>query len=102
MRAEFRQLDDCIALLNRYSLISAADNLISIHRLVQAVIQDRLSLEEQKIWAESALKMVNDAFSFSQLDEETWEKCSKLSLMPFMPLSMPRGWRYLYRRRHIS
>ena len=73
------QLDDCIALLNRYSLISAADNLISIHRLVQAVVQDRLSPKDQRIWAGSALKMVNDAFSFSQLDMESWEKCSKLS-----------------------
>ena len=73
------RLDDCIALLNRYSLIGATDNLFSIHRLVQAVVQDRLSPEDQRIWAESALKMVNDAFSFSQLDEGTWEKCSKLS-----------------------
>lgn len=73
------ELDDCIAVLNRYSLINAADNLISVHRLVQAVVQDRLSPEEQKKWAESALKILNGAFSFSQLDEKTWEKCSKLS-----------------------
>jgi tetratricopeptide (TPR) repeat protein len=72
------QLDDCIALLNRYSLIGAADNLFSIHRLVQAVVQDRLSPEDQRIWAEFALRMVHDAFSFSQLDMESWEKCSKL------------------------
>ena len=72
------RLDDCIALLNRYSLISAADNLISIHRLVQAVVQDRLSPEDQKKWAESALRMVNDAFSFSQYDQKTWEKCSEI------------------------
>jgi tetratricopeptide (TPR) repeat protein len=73
------RLDDCISVLSRYSLISAADNLISIHRLVQAVVQDRLSLEDQRIWAESALRMVNDAFSFSQLDMESWKKCSRLS-----------------------
>jgi hypothetical protein len=60
-------LDGCIGLLNRYSLISAADNQISIHRLVQAVIQDRLSLEDQNIWAEYALKIVDEAFSFRQL-----------------------------------
>ena len=73
------ELDDCIAVLKRYSLINAADNLISVHRLVQAVLQDQLSPKEQKTWAESALKLVSGAFSFSQLDEETWEKCSKLS-----------------------
>ena len=32
---------------------------------------------------QSALKMVDDAFSFSQLEEETWEKCSKLSSHAF-------------------
>ena len=50
---------------------------------MQAVVQDRLSPKEQKTWAESALKLVSGAFSFSQLDEETWEKCSKLSSHAF-------------------
>ncbi|NLH22856.1 MAG: tetratricopeptide repeat protein, partial [Methanothrix sp.] len=77
------RLDDCIAILSRYSLIGAADNLFSIHRLVQAVVQDRLSPKDQKKWVESALKIVNDAFSFSKLDEGTWEKCSKLSSHAF-------------------
>ncbi len=77
------ELDECLALLNKYSLINVADNLISVHRLVQAVVQDRMSMEEQKPWAESALKIVNDAFSFSQLDQETWEKCSTLSSHAF-------------------
>ena len=77
------EFDHCIAILKKYSLISAADNLFSIHRLVQAVIQDRLSIEEQKIWAESALKIVNDAFSFNQYDQKTWEKCSEISSHAF-------------------
>ena len=50
----FQQLDDCISLLKRYSLIGATDNQISVHRLVQAVVQDRMSPEDQKKWAESA------------------------------------------------
>jgi tetratricopeptide (TPR) repeat protein len=77
------ELDECIAVLSRYSLINVADGMISVHRLVQAVVQDRLSLEGQKIWAESALKLVNGEFSFSQLDQETWAKCSKLSSHAF-------------------
>ena len=77
------ELDECIALLKRYSLINVAESLISVHRLVQAVVQDRLSHERQKTWAESALKLVNEAFSFSQFDQETWEKCSKLSSHAF-------------------
>jgi tetratricopeptide (TPR) repeat protein len=77
------EFDGCIALLKKYSLINAAENLISVHRLVQAVVQDRLSPKDQKIWAESALKMIDDAFSFRQYDQETWEKCSKLSSHAF-------------------
>lgn len=77
------EFDACIAVLKKYSLINVADSLISIHQLVQVVVQDKMSPEEQKLWAESALKMVNDAFSFDQLDQETWEKCSKLSAHAF-------------------
>jgi len=76
-------LDECIAVLKRYSLINVANSLISVHRLIQAVIQDKLSDEKQMMWAESALKLVNEAFSFGQFDQETWEKCSKLSSHAF-------------------
>ncbi len=77
------ELDECIAILSRYSLINVVDGMISVHRLVLAVVQDKMSPQEQKLWAESALKMVNDAFSFDQLDQETWAKCSKLSSHAF-------------------
>ncbi|MDD2834672.1 MAG: FxSxx-COOH system tetratricopeptide repeat protein, partial [Methanothrix sp.] len=77
------EFDECIAVSKKYSLINVADSQISVHRLVQAVVQDKLSNERQKIWAESALKLVNEAFSFSQLDQDTWEKCSKLSSHAF-------------------
>ena len=77
------ELDECIAVLKRYSLINVTESLISVHRLVQAVVQDRLSVEKQRMWAESALKLVNEAFSFGQFDQETWEKCSRLSSHAF-------------------
>jgi tetratricopeptide (TPR) repeat protein len=77
------EFDESIAVLKRYSLINVADGLISVHRLVQAVVQDRMSLQEQRTWAESALKLLNEAFSFSQLDQKTREKCSKLSAHAF-------------------
>jgi tetratricopeptide (TPR) repeat protein len=77
------ELDECIAILKRYSLINVAESLISVHRLVQAVVQDRLSDEKQRMWAESALKLVNEAFSFGQYNQETWERCSKLSAHAF-------------------
>jgi len=77
------EFDECIAVLKMYSLINVAKSLISVHKLVQAVVQDKMSLEEQKMWAESALKLVSEAFSFRQFDQETWEKCSRLSSHAF-------------------
>ncbi|MDD4651952.1 MAG: FxSxx-COOH system tetratricopeptide repeat protein, partial [Methanothrix sp.] len=73
------EFDECIAVLKKYSLIDVADNLISVHRLVQAVVQDRLRPKEKRMWAEAALKLVNDAFSFNQLDEDGWDRCLKLN-----------------------
>ena len=58
------RFNDSIRALRRYSLISIADNSLSIHRLVQAVMLDRLAEDEKKKWAEAAIRMVNKAFPF--------------------------------------
>ncbi len=73
------RLNDSIAALRRYSLITINDNLISIHRLVQAVMLDRLSEEEKKKWAEAATKLINGAFPRNILtNPESWSRCSIL------------------------
>jgi tetratricopeptide (TPR) repeat protein len=72
-------LDKCIAVLKMYSLIYVTNNLISVHRLVQAVAIERMSITIQKKWAGCALMLVNDVFSFSPIYQETWELCSILS-----------------------
>jgi hypothetical protein len=73
------KLDDAVAALRRYSLINVADDMFSIHRLVQAVTQDSLDEDEWRRWAESGLKIVDEAFIHHLYDSETWEKCDKLS-----------------------
>jgi hypothetical protein len=95
-------LDGCIAILNRYSLISAADNLISVHRLVQAVVQDRMSLEDQKIWAESALRAVDDASPSINMIRRPGKCAQSSPLMPFIHLIMPRSWRSPHKKQRIS
>jgi nucleoside phosphorylase/tetratricopeptide (TPR) repeat protein len=72
------ELDKVIAILRRHSLISAVENLISIHKLVQAVTRDKLERESQNIWATAAVDLINSAFKFDENDVKTWTKCSRL------------------------
>jgi hypothetical protein len=51
------------AVLRSYSLISVSRDAISVHRLVQAVIIDRLDEDHRKEWAERAVSIANETFS---------------------------------------
>jgi len=64
--------------LRRYSLIDASYESLSVHKLVQAVTRDRLSDEERKGWAETAVLLVNGAFPQKSQDFRTWDVCSVL------------------------
>jgi tetratricopeptide (TPR) repeat protein/transcriptional regulator with XRE-family HTH domain len=58
------QFNQAREVLLRYSLIrrNAGANLFSIHRLVQAVLQDRMDDQTQHLWAERAVHAVEKAF----------------------------------------
>jgi len=71
-------LNDAVAALKRYSLMTVGDDSLSVHRLVQAVARDRLSDEERKRWAEAAVRLVNKVFPYESYDVRTWAKCSVL------------------------
>jgi len=50
----------------------------SVHRLVQAVIQDDLAPELQRLWAERATRAVNRVFPPKNVDKkETWALCER-------------------------
>ena len=73
-------LSDAVVALRRYSLAerdSMRDSL-SVHRLVQAVTGNRLAEDEQRTWANAALKIVDKAFPEDGLDVRTWSECSRL------------------------
>ena len=76
--ADELKFDDAIAALKRYSLMTVADDSLSVHRLVQAVTRDRLSDEERKGWAAAAARLVNEAFPQKSHDVTTWPECSLL------------------------
>ncbi len=70
--------DDAVAALRRYSLIDVSDESLSVHRLVQAVVRDRLGEGERKRWAETAVRLLSAVFPFDSDDVRTWHLCSRL------------------------
>ena len=72
------ELDRAFEALGRYSLL-ARDldaKMMRIHRLVQAVLRDQMSREEQQGWARQAVLAVNQAFP-AEVKEATWEICEQ-------------------------
>ena len=70
--------DKSLAALRHYSLVERKAELISVHRLVQAVTQHRMGDEAVKEWTEAAVQILNDAFPEDSLDFRTWKTCSLL------------------------
>jgi len=76
--ADELKLDEAIAALRQYSLMERSEDSLSVHRLVQLVARERLSEDERKKWAESAVGVVNQAFPLRSDDVRTWESCERL------------------------
>lgn len=64
-------LDEAIAALRRCSLVEAQESTLSVHRLVQAVVRDRLSDDEYAMWAEAAVRVVYEGLSADLEDAGT-------------------------------
>lgn len=63
--------NEAIGLLRRYSLVKrdGENKLLNMHRLVQAVLQDRMEEAERHIWAERAMLVVCAAFPEESVEE---------------------------------
>lgn len=76
--------DQVMAALRRFSLVSrhAETHTLSVHRLVQAVVQDDLDLATRQRWSERVLRAVNA--TLPQVDFVTWaesERCLPHALL---------------------
>jgi DNA-binding XRE family transcriptional regulator len=75
---DLSQFDQMIAAVRRLSLVQrqAEARTLSIHRLVQAVLRERISEQERVVW----LKRVIAALSavFPEVNYQTWKKCERL------------------------
>lgn len=71
-------LNQVIEILRAFSLIQrdSQEKTVSIHRLVQAVLQDTLSEEERRLWVERAMLSVNAAFP--RVEYNAWSQCERL------------------------
>ena len=71
--------DDAVSAIRRYSLIeTGGEATLSLHRLVQAVIRERLGEDGRKQWSEAAVKVVNKVFPEESDDVRTWKECDRL------------------------
>lgn len=58
------KLNEALAVLRRYSLVrrNGNTNMLSIHRLVQAVLKESMDQQAQNFWAERTVRVLNAAF----------------------------------------
>jgi tetratricopeptide (TPR) repeat protein len=73
------RFDQAIAALRRYSLIEVRYNVISVHRLVQAVTRAALAEKGTEAqWSDAALKLIDSAFRFDVDSFETYDPSERL------------------------
>jgi tetratricopeptide (TPR) repeat protein len=74
--AYLSSLDEAVNRLHQFSLISASEDSISVHRLIAALTRDRLHDGEGK-WCRLALGMMAKAFSFNEDSPASWSDCAE-------------------------
>jgi tetratricopeptide (TPR) repeat protein/DNA-binding XRE family transcriptional regulator len=72
------QFNQAIEVLYAYSLVQRdlKGKTLSVHRLVQVVLQDAIEEGERHIWRERGMQAVNAAFPHAE--HETWPQCERL------------------------
>jgi tetratricopeptide (TPR) repeat protein len=67
-----------LAAVGRYSLATVTPTSLGAHRLVQAVIQERLGEDGERAWAETAVDLLRASFPNESWEVETWPTCERL------------------------
>jgi tetratricopeptide (TPR) repeat protein/transcriptional regulator with XRE-family HTH domain len=77
--ADLARLQAAIEMAQKYSLLryNPKTNMLSLHRLVQAIIQDGLGDVGKREWATQAVLAVNAAFP-APSDQADWPQCEQL------------------------
>ncbi len=86
--------DAALAALRKYSLLrrNPETKMLTLHRLVQAVLKDRMSEEKQRQWAERAVQAVNHAFPDVKDNMTTWVRCQRCILHAQACITLIEQW----------
>ncbi len=74
------QFNAALAVLRTFSLVDrqAETHLLSLHRLVQAVLQDSLAETERHTWMARVLGAINHLFPVDDEQPDYWQRCARL------------------------
>jgi hypothetical protein len=70
--------DLAVAAQSQYSLLTADEFGLSMHRLVQMAVRHNLSPDEQRVWAGAAVDVLQDAFPAEVGPITAWPRCGEL------------------------
>jgi tetratricopeptide (TPR) repeat protein len=72
-------LNEAVADLRHYSLVERDGDALAIHRLVQALVRDRLSDRERQEWCSAVVELINRAYPKDvQTNVGAWPACERL------------------------
>jgi tetratricopeptide (TPR) repeat protein len=71
-------LQNAVAALYRYSLVDRDQTGLRVHRLVQTVVRNHLTIREREAWAEVVANVLEEAFPTDLHEPGTWLRCAQL------------------------
>ena len=99
------QFDLALAALRSASLVTRHREMrmLSVHRLVQAVLQDQMKPDEKQVWSQRIVRMVNAAFPVGEF--HAWATCERclvqalacVPLLAQMDSDLPEASELLYK-----
>lgn len=91
------RINAAIEVLLRFSLIqrNAKTETLTIHRLVQAVIQDAMDEETQRWWAEKVIRTLHQAFPHA-INVENWPVCQRYLPHVLACVSYIEQWSFIF------
>ena len=90
-------LDAAIGELRRFSLLrrDPENQMLNIHRLVQAVIKDSMDEQRQRQWAERAVQALNHVFPEGKT-VETWQGCQRCLPQVYACAALIEQWKLTF------
>lgn len=72
------EFEEALSALRRHSLVERTGKALSVHRLVQAVVRNRMESSDRENWAASAAEILLKSFPYDSDDVITWPTCARL------------------------